>query len=416
VTESWGRYPSAAHVAEVPVSWRSEASIPAQHPVLAYGQGRSYGDSCLNDGGALLRTSGLDRFISLDGGVLRCESGVTLGQILELIVPRGYFLPVLPGTRYVSVGGAIANDIHGKNHHRAGCFGRHVRRFELVRSDGSRTECAPGDPLFAATVGGLGLTGLITWAEIALRPVPGPAVRSEAIPFSGLDEFFAISEESDAQHEYTVAWLDVLARTHRGIFYRGDHADGAPRPPARLGAVPVDLPLVNGLTVRAFNAAYFAAQRLRAGSRTQHYRPFFFPLDAVGHWNRLYGKHGFLQFQCVVPSREAIRALLDEALQSGGGSPLTVLKKFGDLGSPGLLSFPRPGFTLAIDFPNRGESAFQRYARLERIAIEAGGALYPAKDARMSAESFARAYPRRDEFARFVDPAFSSSFWRRVSQ
>src|SRR5947209_10497131 len=201
-------------------------------PVLPYGQGRSYGDSCLNDGGTLLRTGGLDRFIALDveTGTLRCEAGVTLGEILDLSVPRGWFLPVLPGTKHVSVGGAIANDIHGKNHHRAGTFGRHVRRFELLRSDG-RVECAPGDELFAATVGGLGLTGLITWAELELKPIPGSAMRVEAIPFGGLDEFFALSEESDARCEYTVAWLHVVRS--RGIFFRGDHAAGAARPPRR---------------------------------------------------------------------------------------------------------------------------------------------------------------------------------------
>ncbi|MGZ6144151.1 MAG: FAD-binding oxidoreductase, partial [Myxococcales bacterium] len=300
MTESWGRYPHAQHAAEFPLSWRSEASIPALRPVLPHGQGRSYGDCCLNDGGALLRTGGLDRFISLDGPILRCEAGVTLGQILALAVPRGLFLPVVPGTQHVSVGGAIANDIHGKNHHRAGSFGRHVKRFELLRSDGSRTICAPGDDLFAATVGGLGLTGLVTWAEIALREVPGLAVRMEALKFAGLDQFFALSDESDARSEYTVAWIDVVHR--RGVFLRGDH-DAAPvRRPRARAAVPLDLPLVNGFTIRAFNAAYYAAQR--AGSRLVHYDPFFFPLDAVDRWNRLYGRRGFLQFQCVVPSRE----------------------------------------------------------------------------------------------------------------
>lgn len=415
MTESWGRYPSAAHVAEVPVSWRCEASLPAQRPVLAYGQGRSYGDSCLNDGGALLRTAALDRFISFEEGVLRCEAGVTLRQILDFAVPRGFFLPVVPGTQHVSVGGAIANDIHGKNHHRAGTFGRHVRRLELLRSDG-RVECAPGDGLFAATVGGLGLTGLVTWAEIALRPIPGSAVRVEATGFAGLDEFFTLSDESDARSEYTVAWLDVLAASHRGIFFRGDHAPGDVRPPRARAAVPLDLPLVNGFTVRAFNAAWYAAQRLSAGNRVVHYDPFFFPLDAVAGWNRLYGKRGFLQFQCVVPSREAIRAVLDEAARIGAGSPLTVLKKFGDLPSPGLLSFPRPGFTVAIDLANQGEETFARFARLEQAAMEAGGALYPAKDARMSAQTFARSYPRLAEFSPHVDPAFSSSFWRRVGR
>ena len=405
MTESWGRYPAAAHVAEVPLAWRSEAQIPAVRPVLPYGQGRSYGDSCLNDGGTLLKTSGLDRFISLDGGVLRCEAGVTLGEILALAVPRGLFLPVVPGTKHVSVGGAIANDIHGKNHHRAGTFGRHVRRLELLRSDGTRRELTPEDELFKATVGGLGLTGLVTWAEIALRPIPGPAMQTDAIRFAGLDEFLALSDEA----EYTVAWLDVVSREHRGVFYRGEHAPGSVRAPRARMTVPLDLPLVNPFTVRAFNAAYFVAQR--PGSRLIHYDPFFFPLDAIDRWNRLYGKRGFLQFQCVVP-RDALKTLLDEIIRLGAGSPLTVLKKFGDVPSPGMLSFPRPGYTVAIDIAVTETVAF---ARLEEIAIEAGGALYPAKDARMSAASFAKSYPRLDEFRKHVDPAFSSSFWRRVA-
>jgi FAD/FMN-containing dehydrogenase len=410
VLGSWGRYPPANHLAEAPVVWRDQ-TLPPQRPLLAYGQGRSYGDCCLNDGGALIPTGFLDRFISFDAvsGVLRCEAGITLGEVLALAAPRGWFLPVVPGTKHVSVGGAIANDIHGKNHHRAGSFGRHVRRFELLRSSG-RLECAPGDELFAATVGGLGLTGLITWAEIQLRRIPGPAVRSESIPFKTLDEFFALSDESDGKCEYTVAWFDVLRS--RGIFFRGDHAEGPKRAPRGKLVVPFALPLVNDLTVQAFNEAYYAAQKLGRRSRLDHFDRFFFPLDGVAQWNRLYGKKGFMQFQCVVPTREAFAALMEVAPPS----PLTVLKKFGDLTSPGILSFPRPGFTLAVDVPNRGAETYALYLRLERIAVDAGGALYPAKDARMSPKTFARSYPRREEFERHIDPAFSSSFWRRVTK
>jgi len=414
VTESWGRYPQARHTAEVRLHWRAGLTLPLVGPMLAYGQGRSYGDCCLNDGGKLLRTAGLDRFISFDSrsGLLRCEAGVTLGEILRLMVPRGFFLPVVPGTKHVSVGGAIANDIHGKNHHRAGTFGAHVRRLELLRSDGEAREIAPEDRLFQATVGGLGLTGLITWAEIALRRIPVAAVRMEAIPFAGLDEFVALSDESDAGYEYTVAWVDVLSHAQRGIFFRGDHVAGAVRAPRTRTVVPTDLPVVNALTVLAFNAAYYAAQKLAGRSRVQHWDPFFFPLDGIGHWNRLYGHRGFLQFQCVVPTREA----LAELLRSAPASPLTVLKRFGAVTSPGMLSFPRPGFTLALDVPNRGEETFAQLARLEAVAMEAGGALYPAKDARMSPDTFARSYPRLGEFSPHLDPAFSSSFWRRVTR
>jgi FAD/FMN-containing dehydrogenase len=407
--ESWGRYPRPERQEELRLDWRDQP-LPEARPLLAYGRGRSYGDCCLNDGGALVQTRGLDRFISLQpDGVVRCEAGVTLGEILELSVPRGWFLPVVPGTKHVTVGGAIANDIHGKNHHRRGTFGAHLRRFELLRSDG-RGECVPGDALFAATVGGLGLTGVVTWAEIQLRPVPGPAVRVESVPFRTLDEFFALGEASDAEFEYTVAWVDAL-RPGRGVLFRGEHADGAARPPRPPLEVPIRLPAVNGLSIRAFNLLYASVQR--RASKLVHFDPFFFPLDAARHWNRLYGKNGFLQFQCVVPGREHVQPLF--AACQGQPSALGVLKKFGDAPSPGLCSFPRPGFTLALDFPNRGAPTFALFERLERVAIEAGGAVYPAKDARMSRASFAASFPRVGELEKLRDPAFSSSLWRRCA-
>jgi FAD/FMN-containing dehydrogenase len=268
----------------------------------------------------------------------------------------------------------------------------------------------PESELFKATIGGLGLTGLITWAELQLRRVPGAAIRVQALPLHSLEEFFALSEESDKTFEYTVAWIDLLSKRGRGIFYRGDHAEGPVQPPRHPAGVPVSLPLVNPLTVRAFNPAYYAAQRLKTGARVQDYDPFFFPLDAVRAWNRLYGKSGFLQFQCVVPTPEAIHELLKQRAPS----PITVLKRFGDVPSPGLLSFPRKGFTLALDLPNAGADTFALFERMERITMEAGGALYPAKDARMSPQTFQRSFPRVQEFAHHVDPAFSSSFWRRV--
>ena len=232
VYQSWGRYPHVQHTRVVPVSWRAAppelANIPGT--VLPFACGRTYGDSCLNDQGTLLDVTGLDRFISFDEsrGVLRCEAGVTLADILTLVVPRGWFVPVVPGTRWVSVGGAIANDIHGKNHHRAGTFGSHVACFELLRSSGERVLCSPetNADLFRASVGGLGLTGLMLWAEIRLKRIPGAAITMERVRFSGLSEFFQLSQ-ADQQYEYTVAWIDCLARGKglgRGLFIRGDHA------------------------------------------------------------------------------------------------------------------------------------------------------------------------------------------------
>ena len=419
--ESWGRYPPARQAA-VSVHWRSDPLPRVHGTLLPFGQGRSYGDCCLNDGGTLLETSRLDRFIELDQGrgVLRCEAGVRIADILALTVPRGWFPRVVPGTKQVTVGGAIANDIHGKNHFRAGTFGRHVRALELLRSTGERAACSPREnpELFAATVAGLGLTGLVTWAELQLRPVQGPFIESETVPFRGLDEFFALDADSSERFEYTVAWIDPRPRGLRGLYFRGDHSARAgkvPRP-REPGPFPLDLPgfAVSGPTVAALKALYYARGRLRSGRKQVRYAPFFFPLDGVGRWNRVYGRRGLLQFQCVVQDPGAVRALLDRVASSGVVSPLGVLKTFGDVPSPGMLSFPRPGATLALDFPNEGDETFVLLEALEAIVREAGGALYPAKDARMSPGTFASGYRRLGEFERHVDPAFSSSFWRRV--
>jgi len=419
--ESWGRYPKANQAA-VPVHWRSDPLPRVHGSLLPFGQGRSYGDCCLNDGGTLLTTGRLDRLIELDAdrGLLRCEAGARLGEILAFLLPRGFFLPVVPGTQIVSVGGAVANDIHGKNHFRAGTFGRHVARLELLRSTGERAICSPEEnaDLFAATVGGLGLTGLITWAELRLRPVQGPFIDGETVPFRSLEEFFALDADSSQRFEYTVAWVDPRPRGLRGLYFRGDHSSRAGKIEARATptSFPIDLPgfAVSGPTVAAFDVLYYARGRVRAGKRLWRYAPFFFPLDGVGRWNRVYGKRGFLQFQCVVRDEAAVGDLLDRAFASGLRTSLGVLKTFGDVPSPGMLSFPRPGATLSLDFPNRGAETFALVEALEAIVREAGGAIYPAKDARMSPATFAAGYPRLAGFERFVDPAFSSSLWRRV--
>lgn len=426
---SWGRYPSAAPAEVLPVVWRSDLP-PLERlraPLLPYACGRSYGDSCLNQGGVLLDMRGLDRLIAFDAeaGLLRCEAGVTLAEILALIVPRGWFLPVLPGTRWVSVGGAIANDIHGKNHHRAGTFGCHVARLELARSTGECVVCEPADPLFQATVGGLGLTGLITWAELRLAPIPGPGIAMESIRFPGLDAFFELAAEDHA-FEYTVAWVDCLARGRRlgrGIYLRGDHvaydaAVPSPLRPARL-TVPVDAPggLLNRVTLGLFNEAYYRRQ-LGARRRTVlPYPPFFFPLDGLGDWSRLYGSRGFVQYQCVVPDLAdgaPIRTIIERIAGSGEPASLAVLKRFGSARSPGMLSFPREGITLAVDFAMRGRPTLALLDELDAVVRSAGGAVYPAKDARMSPESFRAFFPGLERFRPHQDPKFSSSFWRRV--
>jgi FAD/FMN-containing dehydrogenase len=395
--------------------------------LLPVGLGRSYGDVCLNHGNTLLLTRGMDRMLEFnqETGVLRCEAGVTLAEILEFAVPRGWFLPVTPGTKFVTVGGGIANDVHGKNHHMAGTFGRHILRFELLRSDGSQRICSATEnrEWFEATISGLGLTGLIHWAEIQLKQIVSRKVKYEATKFHGLDEFVALSEAKRG-HEYTVSWIDCVAKgknAARGIFMCGDHSELAERSEARPEktiSFPFDLPAIalNRSTVGMFNSLYFHKQR-KSVSKLVDYEPFFYPLDAVLHWNRMYGKQGLLQFQCVVPHAnglEAIEGILKTIADSGLASFLAVLKVCGDVASPGMMSFPKPGITLALDFPIREERTFALVDRLGAMTAEAGGRLYAAKDARMTGEQFRQFYPRWREFSGYVDEKFSSSFWRRV--
>ena len=432
--QSWGRYPQVEQQNVVPVYWLNNG-LALDHindSILPYGLGRSYGDSCLNDGGTLLDTAPLNRFIAFDEstGLLRCEAGVTLAEILNVIVPRGWFLPTTPGTKFVTVGGAIANDVHGKNHHKAGTFGCHVTRFELVRSDGERLICSPEEnaDLFRATIGGLGLTGLILWVEIRVRRVAGPFIAKEQIRFSGIDEFFEISAESDERFEHTMAWVDCLAtgkHLGRGLFMRGNYTWPKNIPnkaaePRSLFTVPIQLPafMLNLATVKAFNNLYYRSQLPKRAFQTVPYDPFFYPLDAIHEWHRLYGAPGFLQYQFVIPytqDRTAIKDILRQISQSGVVSFLAVLKVFGDVPSPGMLSFPRPGVTLALDFPFRGQRTLALLSRLDQVVRAHGGVLYPAKDARMSAETFQACYPQWQEFTQYIDPKFSSSFWRRVT-
>jgi FAD/FMN-containing dehydrogenase len=432
--QSWGRYPKVKEGFVEPVFWRGEFPDLAEidQTVLPFGYGRSYGDSCLNEGGLVLDTTFLRRFIAFDdeAGLLRCEAGVSLAEVLELIVPRGWFVPVTPGTKFVSVAGAIANDIHGKNHHRAGTFGCHVTQFELLRSNGERLICSPTEnaELFRATIGGLGLTGVILWAEFKLKKIANPFIAMERIRYGSLDEFFEINSQSDHDFEYTVSWMDCLTggqHMGRGLYWRGNHATAEQGASRRLRKkpklrVPFDIPsqLLNTLTVRIFNEAVYRSQLTRKIQAISPYDDFFYPLDWVLDFNRAYGKQGFLQYQCVVPKDDNYRALkeiLAQIRRAGEGSFLVVFKTFGDIKSPGMLSFPRPGATLALDFSYKGEKTLKLLDTLDQIVRESGGAVYPAKDARMSAESFQAFYPNWREFAKYIDPKFSSSFWRRVS-
>ena len=427
---SWGRLSAGAHhVIPLHDPARVPHELQTHGPGIAYGNGRSYGDECLNPDGVLWRTAGLDHLShwNPDTGVLTCEAGVLLQDIQRLWVPRGWMLPVTPGTQLVTVGGAIANDVHGKNHHTLGSFGDHVLRLWLARSNGELIECSPvrQSPWFAATVGGMGLTGVIVRAELQLRRVAGPWLDTETTPYGSLDEFFALADGSEAAWEHTVGWIDCLAGSAsssiRGIFMRANPstATRGPTPQTKERRMPFTPPvsLVNRLTLRPFNAAYYHLQRKRAGRALQHYEPFSYPLDGLLEWNRMYGPHGFYQYQSVVPPYarlDATHAMLREIARSGEGSFLAVLKTFGQRCAHGMLSFPRPGTTLALDFPNRGERTLRLFDRLDAIVLEAGGALYPAKDARMPRRMFEVGYPRLHEFLPMRDAGMSSSMSRRL--
>lgn len=434
--ESWGRFPKVSHLGEITpksINKVKSAIESVDSLILPRGKGRSYGDSCLNEGGYLLSTKLLDRFndFNPETGILRCESGVTLDEILQVFVPKGWFLPVTPGTKFVTVGGAIANDIHGKNHHKAGTFGNHVVRFELERSDGTRILCSrdTNADWFKATIGGLGLTGVILWAEFALKPIHGPYIEMESIKFKNLDEFFLISKECEQDYEYTVSWLDCLSDSDkvRGIFMRGNHSDSEETNTSKVlhesstwKTFPFDAPsfLLSTATIKLFNFLYYNKQMEKYKRNNVHYDPFFYPLDKINKWNRMYGKRGFLQWQCVVPTTDenkAIKMILLRITKSKLGSFLVVLKEFGDLPSQGMLSFPMPGVTLALDFPNVGKRLFSLLDKLDEIVIDFGGRIYPAKDARMARKTFQSSFPEFGNFLKYVDSKISSSFYRRVT-
>lgn len=423
---SWGRLGAPPHdVVELGDRDKVASALAGRGPGIAYGMGRSYGDACLNPGGVLWRTAGLDRLISFDlaTGRLVCEAGVVLRDIQKLMIPRGWSLPVVPGTQFVTVGGAIANDVHGKNHHMVGTFGEHVRRLRLVRTDGETVACGPDlrADLFAATVAGLGLTGLIVEVELQLRPIGGPWLEAETVSFNGLADFFTLSDQSEADWEHTVSWIDCTSGSDlRGLFMRARPAAGRTGQPwrERSRRVPLTPPIsmVNRLSLKPFNALYYNLGRRRTGLQVVHYEPFLYPLDAVLEWNRLYGPMGFFQYQSVVPraaALEATRDMLDAIARSGEGSFLAVLKTFGDRPPAGLLSFPREGVTLALDF-RHSRALPKLFARLDDIVRAAVGRLYPAKDARMPRALYEATYPNLPAFALHRDPGMSSGMSRRL--
>jgi FAD/FMN-containing dehydrogenase len=424
---AWGRLSAFPHQwIEVTAPQELGAMLTSGKPGLVFGNGRSYGDACLNPGGVLWSTSRLDHLLAFDmvDGLLTCEPGVLLRDIQALVVPLGWMLPVTPGTQMITVGGAVANDVHGKNHHTHGCFGDHVQEIKLLRTDGEEIVCGPtiNPDWFAATLGGVGLTGFITQVTIKLRSVPGCWLETETVAYASLDEFFDVADKSEPDWEHTVSWIDCVAeKTGRGIFMRGNFVanEGRTAPVAQTRRVPFVPPisLINRLTLRPFNETYYWINRRKRGRQVVHYQPFFYPLDNLHDWNRMYGPNGFYQYQSVIPRNvgsDAVSAMLSEIRRSHQGSFLAVLKTFGDREPLGMLSFPMPGVTLALDFPNNGNKTSDLFDRLDAIVQEAGGRIYLAKDARMPRDLFEAGYPRLREFKKYRDPGITSAMSRRL--
>ncbi|WP_142848061.1 FAD-binding oxidoreductase [Telmatospirillum sp. J64-1] len=412
----WGNFPRLDCRVAAMRGVEDIRAVLDEAPLIARGNGRSYGDAALQPHLTLLSRH-LDRFLAFDpaNGRLTCEAGVRLETILEVFVPRGWFPPVTPGTKFVTVGGMIASDVHGKNHHVAGSFGRHVESMRVMVADGRILECSRQEhaDLFAATIGGMGLTGIILSASFRLLPIQSAWIRQETIRATTLEETLEAFEES-ADWTYTVSWIDCLQGGKcqgRSLLTRGEHAmpDELPAEVAsqplqprrkRLKRVPMDFPswALNSWSVRAFNALYYGAAPKTAAPRIVDYDSFFYPLDAILEWNRIYGRHGFTQYQCVLPKqagREGLRRLLNTIQKTGSGSFLAVLKLFGK--QDDLMSFPMEGYTLALDFPLRGPT-LGLLLELDAIVADHGGRLYLAKDARSTPHMFRKGYPGVERF------------------
>lgn len=414
----WGGFPVASCEVLRPRSVAELVSLTRGRQAIARGMGRAYGDSALNRA-ATLDMTGLNRMIGFDpqSGVATLQAGVVLGDVIGAFLPRGWFPAVTPGTKFVTIGGMIAADVHGKNHHKHGSFGNFVEWIDILRPDGEVLRCSRTEnaDLFAWTIGGMGLTGIVLGAAIRLTRVESAWIRQRTIPAPGLDAIIDAFENAD-EATYSVAWIDCLATgasLGRSLLMLGEHAGRDELDPARRAepfsigkrrsrSVPVMLPgaFLNRWSVRAFNELYYRRGARARGDRLVDWDSYFYPLDSVLHWNRIYGRRGFLQFQCVLPleaSRAGLRALLGEISRSGEGSFLAVLKRLGPQES--RFSFPMEGYTLALDFPlRRGTLALLE--RLDAITLAHGGRFYLAKDARMRAAVLRASDPRVEDFVR----------------
>ncbi|MFJ1806608.1 MULTISPECIES: FAD-binding protein [unclassified Streptomyces] len=438
----WGRTaPSAARVVRPRTYAEAVAAVRdcGARGSIPRGLGRAYGDAAQNAGGSVIDLTGLDRVhvIDADDGSVLCDAGVSLHRLMEVLLPLGWFVPVTPGTRYVTVGGAIGADIHGKNHHVCGSFARHVPSFELLTADGTIRTVEQGTDLFDATVGGMGLTGVVLTARIRLQPVGTSLMSVDTERAADLDDLMARLTATDHRYRYSVAWIDLLARgaaTGRAVLTRGEHAplDALPARarrdplafrPSRLPAAPAFLPngLLTRTTVGLFNELWYrTAPRARTGE-LQSISAFFHPLDGVPHWNRVYGRDGFVQYQFVVGygQEDTLRRIVGRISARRCPSFLAVLKRFGEA-DPGWLSFPRPGWTLALDVPAGVPGLGALLDELDEEVATAGGRVYLAKDSRLRPELLTAMYPRLDDFRALraaLDPrgVFVSDLARRLN-
>jgi decaprenylphospho-beta-D-ribofuranose 2-oxidase len=437
----WGRYPIAESDVYRPEKLTELAAIVCSDrtPLVARGAGRAYGDAAINGGGRVVEIERLNRMLAFDSttGTLRAEAGVTISEIIDVFLPRGFFPAVTPGTRFVTLGGSIAADVHGKNHHRDSSLAAHVSSFDLMLASGEVLRCSREEnpELFWATVGGMGLTGVIIEVEMRLRRVESAYLQGELIRAENIDAAVEAFERTDQQYGYSMAWIDCAsagARLGRCVFTVGNFAPLDALPPAlrqqplqiapkSQPRVPIDFPAfaLSTPSIRAFNELIYRTQRGSRDPKLFNYQSFFYPLDLIHDWNRIYGKRGFVQYQCVWPIQESRAGLIEtlEAIRTSRRYPfLTVLKKFG--AQEGMMSFPMPGYTLALDFPV-ADGLLEFLDRLDAMLLKRGGRVYLAKDARMRRDVFAAMYPnlaRWQQARASADPGgrFSSSLAQRI--
>jgi FAD/FMN-containing dehydrogenase len=404
----WGKFPIIDANIILPADQQSlRRAISHTFNGIVRGKGRSYGDSALSE--QTISSGVLNHFLDFDteSGEITCQAGVTLADIIEICVPKGWFLPVTPGTKFVSVGGAIASDVHGKNHHHDGCFSQHVKEISLMLPSGEIIECSHkhNTEIFQATCGGMGLTGIIFQATIKLKPIQSTLINETTIKAQNLSEILELFDEyKDAP--YSVAWVDSLAtetKLGRSLLIVGDHSGNGSFEQFKKKSlsIPIEMPsiILNQFSVKAFNYLYFNRIKNRRVNRVVHFEPFFYPLDSIHNWNRMYGKKGFVQYQMVLPREEGkigLEKIMKKIAHSKKASFLTVLKLLGEKNS-NYLSFPAEGYTLAMDFPIHS-NIWKFLDELDELVLQHGGRIYLTKDSRMSEKVFKQSYPQWEKF------------------